>query len=229
METPPKDKSIVDAAHEIGKTILSVVPAAGGPLVALFETIFTAPLNKRRQAWLEELASVISDIQDKLSDITPEKLAANEMFITAALQASQIAIRNHKKEKIDALKNALFNSVQPKAPSEDIQLIFLKLIDDLTPWHLRLLSMLNDPAKWMVQNGINNPGWGTGGVSTVIEQCFPELRGNRDFYDQLARDLQADGLLGQGNFLNLTMSGGSMLESRTSPIGKQFIEFISKT
>jgi len=228
METPPKDKSIGDAAHEIGKTILSVVPAAGGPLAALFENIFTAPLNKRRQAWLEDLASVISDIQNKLADITPEKLATNEMFITAALQASQIAIRNHKKEKIDALKTALFNSVQPNAPSEDIQPIFLKLIDDLTPWHLSLLSMLNDPSKWMAQNGINNPGWGMGGVSTVIEHCFPELRSDRDFYGQLVRDLQAGGLLGQGSFLNVTMTGGGMLESRTSPIGKQFIEFISQ-
>lgn len=228
METPPKDKSIGDAAHEIGKTILSVVPAAGGPLVALFENIFTAPLNKRRQAWLEELASVISDIQNKLANITPEKLAANEMFITAALQASQIAIRNHKKEKIDALKNALFNSVQPNAPSEDIQLIFLKLIDDLTPWHLRLLSMLDDPAKWMEQNGIKNPGWSMGGVSTVIEHCFSEIRGKRDFYDQLVRDLQAGGLLGQGSFLNVTMTGGGILASRTSPMGKEFIQFISK-
>lgn len=229
METPPKDKSIGDATHEIGKTILSVVPAAGGPLVALFENIFTAPLNKRRQAWLEELAAVITDIQNRLADITPAKLAANEMFITAALQASQIAIRNHKKEKIDALKNALFNSVQPNAPSEDMQLIFLKLIDDLTPWHLRLLAMLDDPAKWMEQNKINNPGWGMGGVSIVVEHCFPEIRGNRDFYEQLVRDLQAAGLIGQGSFLNVTMTGGGMLASRTSPIGKQFIAFISKS
>ena len=229
MKQPPSNKTVSDAAHEISKAVLSVIPAAGGPLVALFENIFTAPLNKRKQEWFEELAGVVTEIQDKLEDMTPEKLSQNEMFITVALQASQIAIRNHKKEKIEALRNALFNSVQPTAPSEDKQLIFLRLIDELTPWHLRLLGLLNNPRKWMEKNGINNPGWGMGGVSTVIEHCLHELRGNRDFYDQLIRDLQAGGLVGQGNFVHVTMTGTGMLESRTSAMGKEFISFISKS
>ena len=228
MKQPPSNKTVGDAAHEISKAVLSVVPAAGGPLVALFENIFTAPLNKRKQEWFEELAGVVTEIQDKLISMTPEKLSQNEMFITAALQASQIAIRNHKKEKIEALRNALFNSVQPTAPGEDKQLIFLRLIDELTPWHLRLLGLLNNPRKWMEKNGINNPEWGMGAVSTVIEHCLPELRGNRDFYDQLIRDLQTGGLFGQGNYVHLTMTGIGMLESRTSPMGKEFISFISK-
>jgi len=229
MKQPPSNKTVGDAAHEISKAVLSVVPSAGGPLVALFENIFTAPLNKRKQEWFEELVGVVTEIQDKLEDMTPEKLSQNEMFITAALQASQIAIRNHKKEKIEALRNALLNSVQPTAPSEDKQLIFLRLIDELTPWHLRLLGLLNNPLKWMEKNGINNPGWGGAGVSTVIEHCLPELRGNRDFCDQLIRDLQSGGLVGQGNFVHVTMTGRGMLESRTSAMGKEFISFISKS
>jgi hypothetical protein len=99
MKKPPSEKTVGDAAHEIGKAVLSVVPAAGGPLVALFENIFTAPLNKRRQQWLEDLANVVSDIQEKLNGVTPEMLSQNEMFVTAALQASQIAIRNHRRRK----------------------------------------------------------------------------------------------------------------------------------
>jgi hypothetical protein len=228
MKRPPSDKTIGDAAYEISKAVISVVPVAGGPLVTLFENIFTTPLNKRKQKWFEELAGVINEIQEKLDGVTPEHLSRNEMFITAALQASQIAIRNHKKEKIEALRNALFNSVKPNAPSDDKQLIFFRLIDDLTPWHLRLLGLLNDPERWMANNSIRNPGWGMGGVSTVIEHCLPDLRGARDFYDQLTRDLQAGGLVHQGSFLNVTMTGGGMLASRTSDIGKEFISFISR-
>ena len=228
MKQPPSNKSGGDAAHEISKAVLSVVPVASGPLIALFENIFTAPLNKRKQEWFEHLANVITEIEDKLEGMTPENLSQNDMFITAALQASQIAIRNHKEEKIEALRNALFNSVKPTAPSEDKQLIFLRLIDELTPWHLRLLGLLNNPQRWMEENNINNPGWGFGGVSTVIEHCLPDLRGNRDFYDQLIRDLQGGGLVGQGSFVHVTMSGGGMLESRTSTMGKEFISYISK-
>jgi hypothetical protein len=79
----------------------------------------------------------------------------------------------------------------------------------------------------MQQNNLNKPGWGMGGVSTVIEFCFPELRGRRDIYDQLVRELQAEGLLGQGQFVHVTMSGGGMLESRTTERGKAFIKYIS--
>lgn len=228
MKRPPNEKTIGDAAHEISKAVISVVPVASGPLVALFENIFTAPLNKRKQQWFEELADVITEIQEKLDGVTLEWLSRNEMFITAALQASQIAIRNHKQEKIEALRNALFNSVQPTAPSEDKQLMFFKLIDDLTPWHLRLLGLLNDPARWMEKNAVKNPGWGMGGVSTVIEYCLPDLRGARDFYDQLVRDLQTGGLVHQGSFLHVTMTGGGMLASHTSEMGKEFISFISR-
>ena len=60
MKPPPINKSVGDAAHEISKAVLSVVPVAGGPLVALFENIFTAPLNKRKQEWFEELAGVVT-------------------------------------------------------------------------------------------------------------------------------------------------------------------------
>lgn len=228
MKRPPSEKTIGDAAHEISKAVISVIPVAHGPLVALFENIFTAPLNKRKQQWFEELADVITEIQETLYDVTPEQLSKNEIFITAAIQASQIAIRNHKEEKIEALRNALFNCVQPSAPDEDKQQMFLRLIDDLTPWHLRLLGLLNNPVRWMAKNGIKNPGWSLGGVSTVIEHCLPDLRGAMDFVDQLVRDLQTGGLVHQGSFLNVTMTGGGMLASHTSEMGKEFISFISR-
>lgn len=228
MNRLPSQKTVGDAAYEISKAVISVVPVASGPLVTLFENIFTTPLNKRKKEWFEEMARVITEIQEKLEGVTPEQLSQNEMFITAALQVSQIAIRNHKKEKIEALRNALFNSVMPNAPSEDKQMIFLRLIDDLTPWHLRLLGLLNDPTRWMAYNSVRNPGWDMGGVSTVIEHCLPDLRGADDFYSQLTRDLQAGGLVQQGSFLNVTMTGGGMLGSKTTAMGKEFISFISR-
>lgn len=228
MEKPPDKKEKGDVAHEVGKAVISAIPAAGGPLSVLFENIFTAPLEKRKQAWLEELADVITKLQERVDGLTPEKLSKDEAFITISLQASQIAIRNHQKEKIDALRAAVLNSALPNAPDEDQELIFLRLIDQLTPWHLRILSNLHNPGQWMEKNQIQNPGWGMGGVSTVLEHCFPDLRGNREFYDQIVRDLQTEGLVGQGNFLHVTMTGNGMLESRTSGMGKMFLSFITE-
>lgn len=227
MDKPPRKKSSGDVAREISKAIISAVPAAGGPLQVLLENVFASPIEKRKQAWLEQLAEVVSEIQERIEDLTPEKLAANEAFITVAMQASQVAIRNHQQAKIDALRNAVLNSVLPNSPQEDEQMIFLRLIDQLTPWHLRVLALLNNPVEWMARNKSPNPSWSMGGVATVIEHCLPDLRGQRDTYEQIVRDLQAEGLIGQGQFLNITMSGNGMIQSRTTDRGKRFISFIT--
>lgn len=228
MRKPPKSRSKGDVAREVGRAIVSAIPVAGGPVQVVFENVFAAPLDKRRQAWLEELAEVVSELQDRVDGLTPEKLAQDQVFVTVALQASQIAIRNHQNEKLEALRNAVLNAGLPNSPHEDEQMIFLRLIDQLTPWHLRVLALLNNPTDWMERHQLANPGWGAGGVSTVIEFCFPELRGQRDTYDQIIRDLQADGLMGQGQFTGLTMTGRGMLESRTTDRGKRFLRYISE-
>lgn len=228
MEKPPEKKSGGDVAREVGRAIVSAIPVAGGPIQVLFENVFSAPLEKRKNEWLERLAGVVSELEKRIEGFTPEKLAENEAFVTVALQASQIAVRNHQIEKLSALRNAILNSALPNAPKEDQQLIYLRLIDQLTSWHLRVLAIFDNPARWMERHHIQNPGWGMGGVSTVLEHCFPELREQREFYDQITRDLQAEGLAAQGQFLHTTMTGPGMLESRTSEIGKAFLKFISE-
>jgi hypothetical protein len=38
MKRPPSKKTIGDGAHEISKAVISVIPVAHGPLVALLKT-----------------------------------------------------------------------------------------------------------------------------------------------------------------------------------------------
>lgn len=229
MEKPPKAKSAGDIAREVARGIISAIPAAGGPIQVILENVFTSPIERRKQAWLEELADVVTTLQQRVEGLTAEKLASNEVFVTVAMQASQVAIRNHQNEKLKALRNAVLNSGLPNPPEEDEQQIFVRLIDQLTPWHLRLLAVLNQPVQWMEQNGVAYPGWSVGSVSHVIEHCLPNFRGKREVYEQLVRDLQVEGLLGQGQYLHVMMTGHGMVESRTTNRGKQFIKFITTT
>ncbi|MBX3658790.1 MAG: hypothetical protein KF740_10180 [Ramlibacter sp.] len=193
----------------------------------MFENLFTSPIERRKEAWLQQLADVVKEVESRVADLTPEKLAHNEAFVTVAMQASQIALRNHHQAKLEALRNAVLNAALPNPPQEDEQMIFLRLIDQLTPWHLKVLSVLDDPVQWMARHGVANPGWGMGGPSTVLEHCLPDLRGQRETYDQIVRDLQSEGLVGQGQFLHVTMTGGGMVGSRTTDRGKRFIRFIT--
>jgi hypothetical protein len=227
MENLPTGKTATDIAREVGRAIVSAIPAAGGPLQVAFENIFTSPIEKRKEAWLNQLVDVINEVQERVSEITPESLAENDAFVTIVMQASQVAIRNHQQAKLEALRNAVLNAALPNPPHEDEQMIFLRLIDQLTPWHLRVLSVLNDPTQWMERNNIPNPCWGMGGASTVLEHCLPDLQGQRETYDQIVLDLQGQGMLGQGQFLHVMMTGGGMVASRTTERGRRFIKFIS--
>lgn len=227
MDDLPTKKSAGDVAREVGRAVVSLVPAAGGSLQVVFENFFTSPIERRKEAWLQQLADVVKEVEGRVAELTPEKLAQNEAFVTVAMQASQIALRNHQQAKLEALRNAVLNAALPNPPQEDEQMIFLRLIDQLTPWHLKVLSVLDDPVRWMELHGVANPGWGAGGPSTVLEHCLPDLRGQRETYDQIVRDLQSEGLLGQGQFLHVTMTGGGMIGSRTADRGKRFIRFIT--
>ncbi len=227
MDKPPKHKDSDDAIKEVNRAIVSALPIVAGPLLVLFENTFPSAIEKRKQAWLERLADVVTELQERVNGLTQEKLASNEAFVSVFIQASQIAIRNHQNEKLQALKNAVLNSALPNPPEEDEQLIFIRLVDQLTPWHLRLLAVLDNPVQWMERNQVRNPEWGVGGVSNVIQHCLPDLRGKRDTYDQLVRDLQTEGLLRQGDYVHLTMTGRGMIESRTTDRGKRFIHFIT--
>ncbi|WUR13903.1 hypothetical protein E7V67_002000 [[Empedobacter] haloabium] len=228
MEPLPTKRSKGDYARDTARAAISMVPMAGGPLQVAFEALFSAPIEKRKERWLQQLSEVVVELGARVDELTPERLVQDDVFVTVVMQASQIALRNHQSEKLEALRNAVLNAVLSTI-EEDEKFIFLRLIDQLAPVHLRLLKFLDDPGKWMDVHGIGNPGWSMGGVSTVIEHCFPAMAGRREVYDQVIRDLQTEGLVSQGSFAHVTMSGSGMLESRSSPRGRAFLQFITDT
>jgi hypothetical protein len=227
MEKMPEERSAGDFARDIGRAAVSLVPVAGGPLQVLLEAVFGSPLEKRKQEWLQQLAGVVDELQARIEGLTPEKLAQDDAFVTVALQATQAAVRNHRREKIDALRNAVLNAAIDHSLADDDKSMFVRLVDQLTPWHLQVLAVLDDPVRWMERHKVQNPGWSMGAPSTVLEHCLPELRGQGDTCQQIVRELQAEGLVGQGQFLNTMMTAGGMVAGHTTPRGKAFIRFIT--
>ena len=226
----PKDKlkpTKGDAVHTVIRAALSAVPVVGGPATELFSAIIAPPLARRRDDWMRQIADAVRELQDRIAELGPEKLSENESFVTTLIHASQLAVRNHQKEKLDALRNAVINAALPDAPDDDVQQMFLNFVDDLTPWHLRLLSFFKDPAAWIQERSVSCPSWSMGAPSAVVEHCFPELKGNRGFYDQLVRDLEVRGLL-QSFGIHTTMTADGMFASRTTRFGDSFLKFICK-
>ena len=133
-------------------------------------------------------------------------------FVTTALQATQIALRTHQKEKLEALRNAVVNSAIGIAPHDDLRAIFLNLVDAFTPTHLRILRYFQNRGS-------------------LDSSAIQRLRDARAVTDLMVNELARDGLLEDHRpyAARGRDSGESLLiaDWTLSKLGSQFIEFIS--
>jgi hypothetical protein len=215
-----------DVAHTAVRVGLSVIPVVGGAAKEIFTAIVTPPLVRRRDEWVESIARELKELERKVENFSMENLSKNEAFVSAVTYATTLAIRNHQKEKLYALRNAVLNTALSSGIDEDQTHMFLNYIDTFTQWHIQILKFFNDPQDWAKKNNITFPQYAGGPASAVLEHAFPELKGNRDFYNQIAKDLSDRGLMSNGQSLHTMMTSGGMLGSRTTRVGKRFIEFI---
>ena len=219
-------KSAGDVFHAITKAGISEIPIVGVPAAEIFAFVVAPPLERRRDEWIESIGNGLKELAQKVEGFKFEDLSKNEAFITTVTHASQAAIRNHQKEKLEALRNAVLNAALPNAPEEDLQLMFLNFVDSFTPWHLVILKFFDNPTEWGKKYEINYPNWSMGSASAALEHAFPDLRGKRETYDLFIKDLYSRGLFSTDS-LHVTGAGNSILASRTTAMGKQFLTFIS--
>lgn len=212
---PPK-QSKGDLVHAATKAGLSAIPVLGGAAAELFQLVIQPPLERRRTEWMAAIGEKLQNLED--NGLKLERLAENEEFITAAMHASNIALRTHQQEKLDALRNAVLNVAVGQAPDAALQHMFFRWIDSLSPLHLRMLKFFQAPNP--------QPGLSMGGLSSVLEHNMPELRGQRHIYDQVWKDLYANGLVNTDS-LHVMMSGNGLVQKRTSELGDAFIRFIA--
>jgi len=124
---------------------------------------------------MEEIGQAVQDLQ-KDKGINIEQLQSNDEFIDTLLQATQIAFRNSREEKLKALRNAVINTALPQPLDQTLRQMFLSRIDIFTVWHLRLLKLFHDPQEWAKTNNRPLPTNITaGGQSIVFRSCVSRL------------------------------------------------------
>lgn len=221
--------STSDYVYQGVKAGLSTIPVYGGAVTNLISNIIPAPLERRRTKWFVDFDKRLQLLEEKVKGFNSKGLAENEIFISMFFYASNIAIRTHQEEKLEALRNAVINSILHPEIDESLQQMYLNLIDKYTPWHLVLLQFADNPRQYGGAHGIKYPGWTFGGnLGTVIEVTFPELKDKQGFYEQIVKEMMSDGLLTQGGYLQAMMTEEGMFASRTTEMGKQFLNFISQ-
>ena len=218
-------KSAGDVVRAVMKAGISAIPIAGAPAAEIFALVVAPPLEKRRDKWIESIGNGLRELAEKVEGFSIEELSSNESFITTVTHASQAAIRNHHKEKLEVLRNAVLNAALSNAPEEDLQLVFLNFIDSFTPWHLAILKFFENPKEWGNKHSIKFPSFTSGSPSTILELAFEELQGKQETYTLFVKDLFARGLLSTDS-LHTMMTEGGMFASRTTTLGNQFLDFI---
>lgn len=175
-ETALPTRGAGDYAHTLVKAGLSALPHIGGSAAELFALIIAPPLEKRRDDWLRDLADVVKKLEQRKPGIEPHDLSKNDAFISATLQATQIAMRTHQADKRGCLKNALFHVATETSTDDDTQAFFLALIDAFTVTHIEILRLFG-----------NRAAFPTPGIRA--------LEANRKLTDPIVLDLNARGLL----------------------------------
>ncbi len=226
MNVKPK-KSKADIAHSIVKASVSLVPVVGSSASEIFSLIITSPLEKRRDEWIESIATKLLEIEKKVENFNIDRLSENSEFITTLIYSSQVALRNHQIEKIKALENIVLNEALSINIEQDKKLMFINFIDTLTSSHLILLYFLHNPRAWASEHNIKYPEWRQCGTGSAIEYAINEFKGKREFYDQLGQELYSRGLLISANFHN-TITVDTALSKHTTKLGEEFLKYIDR-
>jgi hypothetical protein len=221
---PEREKG--DIALTVVKAGVSAIPFVGGPAAELFGLVVTPSLDKRREEWMHSVANRLKGLEEKVKDFRMEDLSKNEEFISTLTHASQAALRSHQQEKLDALRNAVLNVAVGVGPDENVQLMFVNLVDNLTPLHLRILRFFQRPESPTAKAGSPRRVHVMGTAAEALESAMPELRGRQELYELVARDLHAAGLL-SSNSLTSMATGPGIYAKRTTDLGDQFVRFIT--
>ena len=224
----PQEPGLDDHRLAVIKGSISSIPIIGGVLAEEFGLILAPVLSRRRDEWFSDLARRLHGLAASSKELDLKRLSENEAFVSAVIETTQIAIKTHATEKLAALRNAVLNIAIGAAPDEDVQAIFLRLIDSLTPSHLRLLRFLQQPSLY-VKGGLPeqrvfaddhtlyDPSFHQL-IATGLPDAFPSAH----FISCLLRDLYSAGLQSVE-----TGGGGIPYANRfTTGLGDEFLKFI---
>jgi hypothetical protein len=223
MSQPLPDKCVGDHLHLTARVVLAAIPVVGGPALELFNSVIAPPVERRRNVWLNQLAERLHMLEQE-KRLRIEDLTNNQEFISAVLQATTAAVRNHQPEKLEALRNAVLNSALGQSPEVEKLEIFLAFVDQFTALHLRVLQELFKYGPPEGKEGATKTRVNT--IAEVAMERISGLRGQQALAESVVEDLCRKGLL--------FWSGDQMVNyiprgrRQVTELGAEFLGFISE-
>ena len=228
--------SFTDIIYRSGRAGLSSVPIVGSALSEILGFAVETPLEKRKTKFMLALKKEI----DKLNGngrIDVKQLANNDEFIDVFFQVYDLALKNSQEEKLEALRNAVLNTALGIDVERDEKMMFLSIINDLTPIHLKVLDLWYNSADTVnlilaeSEKSVKGP--------TLPEDFGWYLKIDIKFYFIILKQLDTWNLLqhtdnrahfgipNKKNREGIRVNILSSLEERRTSYGRKFLRFIT--
>lgn len=213
--------TIADIAETSTAAALSLIPGVG----ELFNRLVMPFAERRRNDWIESIENRLKELQSKYPDID-KLLTDNEKAISAILYASPLALKTNNHTKLTALQNIIINTIlEPNYEEYKIQM-FLRFVDDFSELHILLLKFLNEPGLFYKPK---DTCFTYSIASYSLESLF--LKQYKGFDSSSVKSalnyLSTNYLIDcEITTFSTVMTTDALLISRTTNLGKDFIEFI---
>jgi len=143
----PPTKSVGDVIHAAVKSAFSL---KAGPAGDLFALLIPTPFERRWAGWMERCEMRFRHLAARDHELFA-RLRNNEEFISVFIAASQAAVRTHHGQKRVMLASAAVNAANGAGIAVDLQLMFIRFVDELTPGHFRLLDLFAEHEEVMAR------------------------------------------------------------------------------
>jgi hypothetical protein len=126
--------------------VVGVVPFVGSPISALVEASWPS-------LWQRRAERLLSEIDHRVAFLETARLQRDEV-VTAVAMAVRSAVVSDE-AKIAYLAAAVANTAtDPHQWKHDIVVVLMRIVDELTASHFRVLDLLVDPSAWIARTGV---------------------------------------------------------------------------
>lgn len=186
------DNNNSDKNYNLLKAGIGSIPSVGALILGVAEGYLVPPATKRLREFLETLVRGFEELKLKIDLVDFDSPAFQTIFI----HTCQIVTRTHQDQKLEALRNIVFNSAIPRPLEDDILAMFLNWIDVFTERHISTLKHLHYIETYTLEE---------------LQAHFSLLEKNRSIYNKVLVDLAEQGLI------NLKESYITMEDDSISP------------
>jgi NurA-like 5'-3' nuclease len=208
----------IEHRQKILKGLIAKLPVVG--------SIITEYLPNTRFKKMTEFLLQLDEELEKLEKSIDEKYVKREEIACIIENIFRAVNETYDKDKLVALKNGLINTLIRKDIEDDRKYFYLDLLNNLTPMHIRVLSLLYQTEEYIKQNSITLSTNATTSRLFFFREALPDITEKE--IELITFDLKSKGLIQDIGLRGLQSQAGiNALKGFESEFGKKFMEFWS--